>query len=266
MNTLNSVQKVSASWALSVALACSGLLALAAPVWAAEPPGQVLHFYTTEVPPLAFTDKDGQITGYCVELVRALLQRTGDKGTIVSLPWARAYQMGLSGPDAVLICPKRTEERERLFQWVGPLFSTSTEFFARARDNLRINSMEEARAVSGILIPRDFYSVPGLRRAGFQNLYLTTSPLASLRMLLGGREPLMVMDRLMLPDLLRQEGVPADAIERVFVLSPDTGYLTFSRDLPAAVVKRWQTALDELQRTGSLGQLKQRWLEAGAPR
>lgn len=246
-------------------MTCSALLALAAPVWADEPPGQVLRFYTTEVPPLAFTDKDGQITGYCVELVRALLRRTGDKGTIVSLPWARAYQIGLSGPDAVLICPKRIEEREKLFQWVGPLFSTSTEFFARTQDHVRINSLDEAKAVSGILIPRDFYSVPGLRRAGFQNLYLTTSPLVSLRMLVGGREPLMVMDRLILPDLLRQEGVPLAAIESVFILSPDIGYLTFSRDVSAAVVKRWQVALDELQRTGGVGQLKRQWLGAGAP-
>ncbi|WP_346285081.1 transporter substrate-binding domain-containing protein [Zoogloea sp.] len=226
----------------------------------------MLHFYTTEVPPFAFTDRAGRITGYCIEVVHALLRRTGDRGEIVSLPWARAYQTALSEPSTVLICPKRTEEREKLFQWVGPLFSTSTEFFARTQDSLRINSLEEARGVSSVLIQRNYYSVPDLQRAGFQNLYLTTSPLTSVRMLLGGRAPLMVMDRLMLPDLLRQEGVSADAIESVFTLSPDTGYLTFSRDVPAAVLKRWQSALNDMQRTGTLNQLKRRWLSGELPR
>lgn len=251
---------------VSRALVIGALLLSVAVARAGEPIGQSLHFYTTEVPPLAFTDKDGQLAGYCIELVRALLQRTGDRGEIVSLPWARAYQMGLSEPDAVLICPKRTEEREKLFQWVGPLYSTSTEFFARTRDHVRINSLDEAKAVSGVLVPRDFYSVSGLRRAGFQNLHLTNSPQVSVRMLLGGRAPLMVMDRLMLPELLRQEGVPVDAIERVFSLSPDTGYLSFSRDMPVAVIRRWQAALDEMQRTGGVGLLRRKWLEAAFPR
>jgi polar amino acid transport system substrate-binding protein len=262
----NGVRKVSRALVAGIVLACSSLLALATSVQAAEAEGQVLHFYTTEVPPLAFTDKDGSITGYCVEVVRALLRRTGDRGEIVSLPWARAYQTGLSEPNTVLICPKRTEERERLFQWVGPLYSTSTEFFARTQDRVRIDSLEEARRVNSVLIPRDFYPVPNLQRAGFQNLYLTASPQASVRMLLGGRAPVMVLDRLMLPDLLKQEGVPTDAIERVFALSPDTGYLTFSRDLPAAVVRRWQSALDDMQRTGTLGHLKRRWLGGEPPR
>ena len=80
--SLNQSQaKIMAVWLLRL------LAAWAFCSWAAA---TELQLYTEENPPLNFS-RDGQVDGLSVEVVRELLRRTGDSGTIYMVPWARGY-------------------------------------------------------------------------------------------------------------------------------------------------------------------------------
>lgn len=194
--------------------------------WGALAQAEGLRLLTTDVPPQAFI-REGRVTGFCVEVVRAIQARLGDETAIELLPWTRAYQIGLESPDVVLICPKRTAEREALFKWVGPLLESRTSFYALRGSGIRLATLEEARQATGVLLPRTFYSHTLLTREGFTNLLVSETPLTAMRMLLAGRAPLLAIDEMQVPELLRRAGARPDAVRRVYRVAPARSYLAF---------------------------------------
>lgn len=112
-----------------------------------------MKILTADIPPMAFM-KDGRVTGYCVDVVREIQRRIGDSTAIELQPWARAYRSAQEGANVVLVCPKRTADREHQFKWVGPLFTSQTNFYARPVDRVRIASLEDAKKLSGVPAPR----------------------------------------------------------------------------------------------------------------
>lgn len=228
------------------------LLATAAP--AREP----LRIIGSGIPPLSFT-RDGVITGYCVELFRELQRRVGDTTAIELMPWARAYRMGMEGANVILLCPKRTPEREPRFKWVGPVLESESMLYALRRSRVRLSSLNDARALEGILVPRDFHTYQYLRDAGFTNLEPVNNSQTMLAMLLVGRRPVMVLDREQLPALLEQAGADADQVEPVLKLMSIHSYFTFPPDAPDSQVAQWQLALDKMKRDGALARLQKQW-------
>ena len=74
---------------------------------------------------------------------------------MLSVPWARGYKMATTQPDVGLFVAVRTPEREQLFHWVGPIVSTSASLYARSGEASPVTSLEEARQLGRIAVPRD---------------------------------------------------------------------------------------------------------------
>lgn len=228
------------------------------PAWPRDP----LRIIGSGIPPLSFS-RDGVMTGYCVELIRELQRRVGDTTAIELMPWARAYRMGMDGANVILLCPKRTPERETHFKWVGPVLESESAFYALRRSRIKLSTLDDARALQGILVPRDFYSYQYLRDAGFSNLEPVNSSQAMLAMLLAGRRPVMVLDREQLPVLLEQASVAPELVEPVLKLMNIQSYFTFPLDAPDSQVAQWQQALDHIKRDGTLARLQRHWFPGG---
>ncbi len=237
------------------------LAVLAFSSWAAA---TELQLYTEENPPLNFS-RDGQLDGLSVAAVRELLKRTGDSGSIQVVPWARGYMRAQSAANVGLFVTVRTPEREALFQWVGPLLSTTTSFYARRGSGLHIDSLDDARRAAMIGVPRDWYSQQFLEGKGFSNLHLVSKPHHMLEMVLYGRIPLMVYEDQLLPSLMAElNGSMAD-LERHFSFMHSSSYIVFSLQTDARLVQRWQAALDDMRNDGSLARLHKQWLPDIAP-
>nr|WP_267876210.1 transporter substrate-binding domain-containing protein [Duganella rivi] len=210
------------------------------------------------IPPLSYM-RDGVIAGYCVDLVREIQRRVGDHTAVELLPWARAYRMGKEGANVILLCPKRTPEREPYFKWIGPVLESESTFYALRRSQVRLATLDDARALEGILVPREFYSYQYLRAAGFTNLEPVNTSQAMLAMLMAGRRPVMVLDREQLPVLLAQAKVSPDQVEPVLKLMSIHSYFTFPLNAPPEQIARWQQALERIKRDGTLARLQRQW-------
>lgn len=217
-----------------------------------------LQIMTSEIPPMAFT-KDNKITGYCIDLVREIQQRIGDHTDIQVVPWSRAYHTGKTKDNVILICPKRTPDRENLFKWVGPVHESTTNIYKKKNAKIQIKSLEDAKKASSILITRNFYSYDDLIRKGFKNLETTETPQLAMRMLLGGRAPLMVLEKLQVTVILEEINAAPDAIEEAYTLSSSVSYLSFSKGMSDATVKTWQDALDKMKKDGAYSRIHKKW-------
>ncbi|MYM28913.1 transporter substrate-binding domain-containing protein [Duganella sp. CY15W] len=239
------------------AWACALLLAaVAAPSLAARGPLRILG---ADIAPLYF-ERNGVVTGFCAEVTREIQRRIGDRTAMQVVPWARAYRTALAGENVILVCPKRTAERDPHFQWIGPVLESRTNLYALRESRIKLATLDDARTLSGILLPRDFYSYQYLQDAGFTNLEPVGSSKTMLNMLLAGRRPAMVVDREQLPELLAQAGIAEETVEPVLFLMNIQSYITFPPDAPASLVGKWQQALEQMKRDGSFAKLQKQWL------
>lgn len=221
--------------------------------------GTPLRLLSEDFPPVNFEDR-GRASGLAGELVQHIQVRLGLSLPVEFMPWARAYQEAQGADPVCLFTMARTGLREKLFKWVGPVVDFQNALFARKGTERRLRSLGDATKASQILVVRDWASAQELSRRGFTNLREVSSPSTALRMVWVGRAPLMASELLTIPDLLKREGLPHDAIETALVYPGALGYLAFSLATPDEEVQRWQLALDSLRHDGSFARLFKRWL------
>ncbi|HYD79162.1 MAG TPA: transporter substrate-binding domain-containing protein [Paucimonas sp.] len=222
------------------------------------------QFYTEEYPPVTFS-RGGKATGLATEIVEELMRRLGVSAPIEVVPWARGYKLATTMPNVGLFATTRTEEREKLFKWVGPISATTAHFYGR-RGGPRYESLEQARGAERILIPREWYLEQMLRGMRFTNINPVATPSEAVRMLAAGRAPLMALDDVTLADTLSALGIDAGGIEKTgATITQAIQYIAFSRGTPDDVVGRWQKALDGMKADGSYERIYAKWLPGVKP-
>mgnify|MGYP002715709020 FL=1 len=236
---------------------CFALLALCAPV-AAE-----LRLLTEEAPPMSFI-RDGEPSGFSVEVVRALLARTGDSGKIEVLPWTRAFHLAQQAADTALFSTVRTPVREDRFHWVGPIVVGTTSFYSLKSRHLVIDTLQQAAASGPLALPKQWYTYETLSAQGFSNLYGVSSSKQMVTMLKHGRVKLIATEDLTLAgELATAELKPQDVTAHVpFMRS--AYYIAFSPQTSVVRVMRWQRALQQMHEGGSLAAILKRWLPHAA--
>ncbi len=217
-----------------------------------------LLLYTEEWPPLNFT-KDGQVSGYSVELIQALSRRTGDPVRIELVPWTRGYALAQSEPNTGLFSVGRVAARESLFQWVGPLISAHDRFYTLKGSPLKITNLDDARS-QRLVLPRLWYSLQYLEDLGFKDIYTVTSPEIMVNMFRNGRSDILAASDVTLPSVLALGGLTPDDVVAQYSFMEHGSYLVFSPTTDSAVVARWQAALQAFKAEGGLKTLYQRWL------
>lgn len=103
-----------------------------------------LRFITEEYPPYNFAE-NGSLQGIAVELLERAFSLEGkqlDRDSIELLPWARGYETVLNTPNSVLFSTTRTNARESLFQWAGPISADRVVLMARKSSSIQIDSIE----------------------------------------------------------------------------------------------------------------------------
>lgn len=234
-------------------LLCFALAGLAPPLPAAD-----LLLYTEENPPLNYSQA-GQPAGFVVEVVQALLARSGDSARIEMAPWTRGYAQAKSQANVGLFATARGAAREGLFQWVGPLVQARTCFYSHKDSPLRINSLADAARDGTLAVPRQWYSHEYLASQGLSNIFTVTTPEKMLTMFQNRRINLLVASDVALPSLLAQQGIERSAVKRQLCFMEHQSYLAFSRQTDAAIVSRWQASLQAMRSDGSFARIHQRW-------
>ncbi|VXC57276.1 Peptide ABC transporter ATP-binding protein [Pseudomonas sp. 8Z] len=205
---------------------------------------------------------NGQLTGMATDIVRAIMALTGDAFEIALVPSMRASYAVQNHSRTIMYSMFRTPERESLYKWVGPIAQESIHPYQLAAVARPITSLEQLLHAPRITT-RHAGLVPSmLESLGFNNLDKSAGESHQLyRMLLAGRTEVIIGDtdagvayysRLLniAPGTLRQ--VPIE-------LYRSSLYIAFSQDSDDAVVAAWADALDQLQRSGELARIQQRY-------
>lgn len=222
-----------------------------------------LRLLSEEFPPINFTE-EGRPNGLAVDVVLEVMRRLGQVISIEFQPWARAYREAQGHEPVALFSAARIPEREKLFQWAGPIVTFYSSFYARAGAD-RLKRFDDARHADDVLVVRDWYTAQQLASEGFRNLRYVTDPVQGLRMLLAGRAPLFASERISMPSTLAAAGIDPALLEEVYTYASSDGYIAFSPGTPKRVVAAWQREIDAMKRDGSFQAIYKKWLPQDSP-
>lgn len=221
----------------------------------------ILQIYTEAYPPLTFMDNSGEITGYGSDIVKEIMNMNHDYFRINLSAWSNGYQLALDNPNFCLYTMDRTEIREDLFQWVGPIGANTTWFYTKNGSGISISSIDDAKNLTSIGTVNSWFSTQYIEEMGFSNLVYESDPEVLAQKLLNGELDAFVCTDITFPDILLQLGYNYADVEPAFSLMSSDFYIAFSKSTSPAIVNQWQTALDKIKQNGTYDAIHLKWFQ-----
>jgi polar amino acid transport system substrate-binding protein len=91
---------------------------------------QTIQLVTEDAYPFQYLE-NRQLTGMAVEVVAEMFKRAGLAHNDEMLSWKDAYDRAQLYPNTCVYSTARTENRERLFKWIGPIVENKWAAFAK---------------------------------------------------------------------------------------------------------------------------------------
>lgn len=232
---------------------------LAATAQFGQADGGDLRIITEMTAPATIRTADGKLTGFGVEIVRAIQKEMGDDTEIEVMPWARGYKYLKEIPNVMLLPTTRTAAREDLFHWVGPIARHSWIFYGHADKKHDVKSLEDAKKVSGIGVYRDDARAIFLESKGFKNLEVVDEQAINLEKLKRHRLDLIAVSSLGMDSYLSKNKEFRGVFIPVFSFRNVDLYLAFSKKTNPEIIAKWSKVFNKLDRKGVISNILKKW-------
>jgi len=222
---------------------------------------QTLHLKTEHYPPynidLVRTGESdvAKIGGASTEIIVELMRRSRYDYTMELLPWARSYAMAQAKSLTGVFSTSRTEKREALFKWVGPIQENDYVLLGTSRRNIKLNSLEEAKnytigtyrdsAASGMLLEANIK--PELVRSDHLNIMK----------LKRNRIDLWIAGNLYGRYLAKQYGVTG--LQQAYTVKKRYMYIAFNKSTPDLIINKLNDILAVMRKEGFIETVNARY-------
>jgi len=209
-----------------------------------------LSYVTEQYPPYNYTQNN--ITkGIAIDILveaSSQIQSPIDINNIKVQPWATAYRSALITPDTVLFSTTRTQLREHIFQWAGPISQTKIVVLGRKDRNFTINGpLTLAQYRIGVI--RDDVGEQLLVELGVprESMIESTVPQKLVHQFISGELDLWAYEENVAKWWLKESGQSPDDYESVFTLSEGDLYFAFNLGTDRALVRKLQEGINQLK-------------------
>ncbi len=139
-----------------------------------------------DYPPYSFLDKNGQPTGFQVELTQAIAKTMGMNVEIRLMPWPEARKALEEGKIDVIHGMFYSAERAKIYDFSPPHSTVSNAIFAR-KDTPPVESLEDLRDKEIIVMRGEVMHDYILEHRLTDRILLTETPAGALRLLASGK-------------------------------------------------------------------------------
>lgn len=222
-------------------------------------------FLTEHYPPLNY-EENGEIKGISVDILVRIADELGGllkRSDILLLPWARAYRTALYKKKTCLFATTRTQKREKIFKWVGPIIASKMVLIGKKDRDIALDSLEELSQykVSAVI---DDVALQLLTQAGVPERLLDKNGGVDaaekiIRKLEMGRIDLWAYEETVARWLIKNQGYDPDTYKVFWVLKQSQEYYAFHRKTPDSLIRRVQAALDEIKNSALYQEILERY-------
>lgn len=212
-----------------------------------------LIIMTEQYPPYNFI-KNGKLMGIAVDTMDLMLEKTNSRlkrNDIKILPWARGYSEALNSPNTCLFSTTRTNQREKLFKWVGPVGVTKIVVLAKKSSSININTVTDLNRFQ-IGVIRDDVAAQTLIEFGVnpKNLQGVSNTVHNIKKLNAGRIDLWGYGEDIAKWELKSNGFDPNDYETVYIMKTKDFYYAFNLKTPQSLINILQKALDQIKEEG----------------
>lgn len=223
---------------------------------------QSLNIYTENNPPWNY-EEDGKIKGVITKVVQKIQEDIGNKDEIKLLPWNRAYQETLKKRNHVLFGTARIEQREDLFQWIGPIVVDRVYIFQHKSSSMQVKTFEDAKKVATLdagSVTNAAYII--LKQKGFENLSNLSRNVGCVRSLQSARADLLALGEYVFRYKVASLGLDLSKFSNTGILVYESPlYIAFSKSTDKKRVQKWKNSFEKLKKRGIIEELIQNELE-----
>lgn len=207
-------------------------------------------------------EHEGKVKGLCSAVVKSVQKSVGNTTPILVRPWSESYNELQNGKNIALFCTTRTEQREKLFKWVGPIAYSNLVFQESTLNPTNIKTMEDAKKAGYVGVLKNDSSYEYLKSQGFDKLKVYDTEQQMYLALTEGDFALTTGNELNLPLLIKDLNLPKRIIRNTPVVIYRKGmYVAFSKDVSADLIRTWQSALDKIKESGEYETLRVKALQ-----
>jgi len=222
---------------------------------------QKLVIYSEQAPPFQVPPSgDAPATGFAVEIVRALQREVGTNEPIQFVEWALGFYEAQHTPNVMLFTIARTNDREKLFRWIGPFFTVEYVLVAKKQRFRSTLTTEQAKGLKIIGTVKGDARDQILRDAGFTNLEQTTTAALNVRKLQAGRIDAYATSNVAWKEQIRKEGFNPEEFEVVYSIREIPVYCAFSPTTDPQIIAAWERAFNTISADGKLKRLASQWI------
>lgn len=204
-----------------------------------------ITFYTEMYPPANFM-KNGQLQGITIDSLKLMWQHMAmPEQDIAVVPWARGYKNTLSNPNTALFTMSKTQAREPLFKWVGPLFKSVHVLMAKKSSKVKIENLGDLFNYRVATIRGDISEI-SLQQIGYPdyNMAKVSDLSRAFYMMQTNKVDMLMVSIHGFEHLVRQMNVDIDDYEKVWTVNTVGNYIAFNLDTSDQIIKQYQDALD----------------------
>ncbi|MEZ8824236.1 substrate-binding periplasmic protein [Vibrio amylolyticus] len=207
-------------------------------------------YLTEDYPPANFLH-NGILTGYSVDILKAASIEMGndiDNAHIVMQAWADAYRKVLTTENTAIFSMARTEHREDLFLWVGPIADVKVVVIAKQDSSIVINSpLDMARYKIGVI--QDDVGEQALLELGVPRgaMFEAKDVTMLAELLLKNRIDLIAYSERTAYWYASQAGFSSDMFKPIYTLKESQTYYAFNKDTDPVLIQKLQQGIDKVK-------------------
>ncbi len=214
---------------------------------------QTIYLKTEHYPPynidLSLNDSGEKgIGGASAEIVLEMIRRSGYAHKLELLPWKRAYRLAETEVYTGVFSTTRTEARENVFKWVGPIADNNYVLFTTQERNIFLESIDTAKKYS--VGAYQGSAGEGLMREAKIPIELVPRDHLNALKLQRNRIDLWISGNLYGPYLAKQYGVTN--LKEVYTVRKAQMYVAFNKNTPDIVINKLNDVLQTMREEGFL--------------
>jgi polar amino acid transport system substrate-binding protein len=220
----------------------------------------------TEIYPPYNMEIEGKLTGIAVDLLDAMLETldTGQgRDDVILTNWSRAYTMAEKKKNHMVFSTTRTEQREPLFKWVGPIAKTTVGVIAPKVKGIVINELSDLNQyrIGTILkdIGEQILLESGIQKTQLHSISGTNCIDLSFKKMKNDRIDMFAYAIASATYNAKRMGHDLDDFEVIYTLTKGELYYAFNKNTDDTIIAQWQAALDTIKGNGLYDKIVQKY-------
>jgi len=224
-----------------------------------------IKIYTENYPPYNMKI-NGVSQGIAIDILDAMLKQMNSKLTkkdIKIKPWATGYKIVSKKKNTMLFSTTRTELREPLFKWVGPIIPTKICVIAPKSKHYKINSIDDLKKykIGAVIndIGEQLLLSNGIPKKNVKSVSGKTPVILNFSKMGKGRIDMFAYEVNVAMYGAKSFQIDTNAFEPIFTLKEGQLYYAFNKKTDDKIIKKFQEALDTIKKNGTYDKILKKY-------